>query len=55
MSPGVFNLYREIILSELEAMPGLVVGGNNINNRRYADDAVLTATSEEQLQALVDK
>ena len=36
-------------------MPGLAVGGNNINNLRYADDTVLIATSEEQLQVLVDK
>ena len=55
MSPDLFNLYSERILRELEAMPGLVVGGNNINNLRYADDTVLIATSEEQLQVLVDK
>ena len=55
MSPDLFNLYSERILRELEAMPGLVVGGNNINNLRYADDTVLIATSEEQLQLLVDK
>ena len=55
MSPDLFNLYSERILRELEAMPGLVVGGNNINNLRYADDTVLIATLEEQLQVLVDK
>ena len=36
-------------------MPGLVVGGNNINNIRYADDTFLLATLVEQLQGLVDK
>ena len=42
-------------LRELEAMPGFVVGGNNIKNLRYADDTVLMATSEVQLHVLVDK
>ena len=35
-------------------MPGLV-GGNNINSLCYADDMVLIATLEEQLQVLIDK
>lgn len=51
----LFNIYSEIILRELEDMPGLVVAGNNINNLRYADDTVLLATSVELLQGLVDK
>jgi len=55
MSPDLFNLYSERALRELEDMPGMVVGGSNINNIRYADDTVLLATSVEQLQGLVDK
>ena len=55
MSPTLFNLYSERILRELEAIPGLVVGGNNINNLRYADHTIVIGTSEEQLQILVDK
>ena len=55
MSPGLFNLYSERRSRELEAMPGFVVGENNIKNLRYADDTVLIATSEVQLQVLVDK
>ena len=39
----------------LEDTLGLVVGGNNINNLRYADAKALLATSEERLQGLVDK
>ena len=54
LSPNLFNLYSERIFGELEAMPGLVVGGTNINNLRYVDDTVLIATSQEQLQVLVD-
>jgi len=45
MSPDLFNLYSERALRELEDMPGMVVGGSNINNIRYADDTVLLATS----------
>ena len=55
MSPDLFNLFSERILRELEAMPRLIVGGNNINNLCYAYDTVLIATPKEQLQVLVDK
>jgi len=55
MSPDLFNLSCERVKRELEDMPGMVVGGSNINNIRYADDTVLLATSVEQLQGLVDK
>ena len=54
LSPNLFNLYSERIFGELAAMPGLVVGGTNINNLRYVDDTVLIATSQDQLQVLVD-
>ncbi|CAG5129251.1 unnamed protein product, partial [Candidula unifasciata] len=35
-------------------MPGIVVGGHNINNLRYADDTVLIATSQKELQEMID-
>ncbi|MCH9665805.1 MAG: hypothetical protein K0U41_08180 [Gammaproteobacteria bacterium] len=54
-SPDLFNLYSEMILRELEGMAGFIVGGVNINNLRYADDTVLLAESEEELQDLLDK
>lgn len=34
----------------IQEMPGVVVGGRNINNLRYADDTVLSATKEEHVQ-----
>ena len=34
-------------------MRGLTVGGTNINNLRYADDTVLHAESEKDLQNLI--
>ncbi|CAM1330889.1 Uncharacterised protein r2_g3992 [Pycnogonum litorale] len=55
MSPDLFNLYSEHIFRQIEDMPVLSVGGHNINNLRYADDTGLIATSEEKLQALLDK
>ena len=51
MSPDLFNLYSEVILRDLQdRQEGVVVNGININNLRYADDTVLIATSEEDLQ-----
>lgn len=54
-SPDFFNLYSEMILRTIIDMVGLKVGGVNFNNLRYADDTVLIATTEEQLQALLDQ
>ena len=34
-------------------MPGIIVGGHTVNNLRYADDTVLLADCEEDLQSLV--
>ena len=55
LSPHLFSLYSEIIMRSIEDMPGTLVGGYNINNLRYADDTVLIAESEKDLQSLVDK
>jgi len=55
MSPDLFNLYSETILRTLEDRPeGIEVGGIKINNLRYADDTVLLASSEAELQSLFD-
>ena len=55
-SPDLFNLYSEMILKELEGLPGFSIGEHNINNLRYADDFfVLLAESEEKLQDLLNK
>ena len=35
-------------------MPGINVGGYNINNIRYADDTVLIADNETELQEMLD-
>jgi len=54
MSSDLFNYYSELILRELGKDRGLRVGGHNSTNIRYADDTVLPAESEEDLQRLLD-
>jgi hypothetical protein len=41
-------------MKNIENMPRIKVGGQNFNNLRYADDTVLVAKSEIELQALLD-
>ena len=57
LSPLLFNLYSESIFQEaveyLEV--GIKVNGKPINNIRYADDTVLLAGNEKDLQCLVDR
>ena len=54
MSPALFNLYTDIIFRDAEDLPGLKIGGVTINNLRYADDTVLLAESDRDLQKIVD-
>ena len=35
-------------------MPGINISGNIVNNLRYADDTVLIADNEQDLQNIVD-
>ena len=54
LSPHLFNVYTEIIFRDFDDIPGVNLSGEYINNLRYADDTVLIAESEEELQKLVD-
>ena len=54
LSPKLFNLYTEKIFNESDELSGCVVGGENLNNLRYADDTALLAESESALQGIVD-
>ena len=38
-----------------EAQAGIKIAGRNINNLRYADDTILMAESEEELETLLMK
>ena len=42
-------------MENIEDDEGVIIGGRNINNIRYADDTVLVADSEEKLQRLLRK
>ena len=54
LSPDLFSLYSEMIMRHLEGTPGIQFGGHSSNNLRYADDTVLIAETEEDLQELLD-
>ena len=57
LSPTLFNLYSEAIISEAltDLDCGIKVNGRVINNLRYADDTVLIASTESDLQKIVDR
>ena len=54
LSPDLFSIYSEITMRALEGMPGIKVGGYNMNNIRYADDTVRIADNENELQEMLD-
>ena len=56
LSPCLFNLYAEYIMRNTgldEAQAGIKIARRNINNLRYADDTILMAESEEELESLL--
>ena len=53
-----FNLYAEYIMRNAgleETQAGIKITGRNLNNLRYADDTILMAESEEELESLLMK
>ena len=57
MSSCLFNLYAEYIIQNAgldESEAGIKIAGRNINNLRYADNTILMAENEEELE-LVDE
>ena len=38
----------------IDQRPGIKIGGHTINNLRYADDTVLLAENETELQQILD-
>ena len=58
LSPCLFNLYAEHIMRNAgldEAKAGIKIAGRNINNLRYADNTIILAESEGELQSLLMK
>ena len=54
LSPDLFSLYSEVIMREIKEKSGIILGGYNINNIRYADDTVLMMDDAKDLQQLLD-
>ena len=57
LSPYLFNIVAEMAMRDaLHGFEGgLRLGGRLVNNLRYADDIVLIASSEKELQKLLDR
>ena len=56
LSPCLFNIYTEYLIREaLEDEKGINTNGQNITNIIYADDTIILAESEQQLQRMIDK
>ena len=56
LSLGLFNLYAECIMRNAgldESKARVKSCERNVNNLRYADDAILMAESEEELKSLM--
>ena len=55
LSPCLFNFYADYIMRNTgleETQAGIKTAGRNINHLRYADDTILMAESEEELELL---
>ena len=58
LTPCLFNLYEVYIMRNTglqEAQAAIKIAGRNISNIRYADDTILMAESEEELNSLLLK
>ncbi len=55
LSPCLFNLYTENIFGAINTNKGIKIGGTTIHNLRYADDTVLLAETEEDLQEILNE
>jgi hypothetical protein len=57
ISPTLFNILSEMVMREALRgyKGGIQVGGRRITNLRYADDIVLMASTEMELQDLVTR
>ena len=53
---GRQSKYSEFIIKKaMEDVEGIGIGGFNITNLRYADDAVLVADKRKKMQKMLDR
>jgi hypothetical protein len=56
VSPLLFNLYSEFVVrGAMEGLKGVKIGGKNITDLRYADDAVLVADRVGGVRRMMDR
>ena len=56
LSPCLFKIYTEYLITEaLEDRKGIHINGQHITNIRYADETIILAESEQQVQHMIDK
>lgn len=55
LSPGLFNRYTEFIFRKIENINGVILGGQQYNNFRYADDTALLGETGKDLQETLNK
>ena len=55
LSPCLFNLYTENIFGAINTNKGIKIGGTTIHNLHYADDTILMAEIEEDLQEILNE
>jgi hypothetical protein len=56
LSPHLFNIYTEAVMreAEIESM-GINIGGRDVSNLRYADDATLCSDTQEKMEQITRK
>lgn len=54
-SPDLINHHIDIILRELEILPGFIIGSHNLDNIRYADNTMLITNTKRKLQEFLNK
>ncbi len=55
LSPRLFNMYTENTSEAINTKKGIHIGGATINNLLYADNTVLLAETEENLQEMLNE
>ena len=53
--PDPLSLNTQLVMNEPAKLDGIKIDGRNVSNIRYADDMVLLADTEENMQRLMNK